>query len=274
MNHSLSDSIRPNRPRPSHGEQNIAAIAESVHEDCRESIRNRSQHLGLTYGTTWRHHFASWALEKLQEVPAFSSQILFSDEAHFELNGYVNKQNCCIWDEEQFKENQELPVWCGLLADGIIRPYIFKNDVGENVTVNDHRYRVMITDYLMSEIEARDHGCIWFQQGGATFHSSHQLINLLREHFGKQIISRFAPVDWPSRSCDITPLDFFLWGYVKSKVHTDNPASTQTLEQNITRVIRQLPVEILERVIENWTKRMNHLRRSRGQHLKEIIFKK
>ena len=39
--------------------------------------------------------------------------------------------------------------------------------------------------------------------------------------------------------------------------------------RHITRVIRQLPVEMLERV-ENWTQRMDHLRRSNGQHLIDI----
>ena len=73
-------------------------------------------------------------------------------------------------------------------------------------------------------------------------------MGLLRKHFGEQIISRFEPVDWPPRSCDITPLVFSLWVYVKSKVYADNPASIQALEQNITRVIHQLPVEMLERV--------------------------
>ena len=41
---------------------------------------------------------------------ALRSSILFSDEAHFWLNGYVNKQNCRIWDEEQPEEIQELPL--------------------------------------------------------------------------------------------------------------------------------------------------------------------
>ena len=40
----------------------------------------------------------------------FSSQILFCDEAHLWLNGYVNKQNCRIWNEEQPEEIQELPL--------------------------------------------------------------------------------------------------------------------------------------------------------------------
>ena len=42
-----------------------------------------------------------------------STKILFSDEAHFWLNGYVNKQNCRIWDEEQPEEVQELPLHPG-----------------------------------------------------------------------------------------------------------------------------------------------------------------
>jgi len=99
---------------------------------------------------------------------------------------------------------------------------------------------------------------------------------LLRERFGEQLISRLGPVNWPPRSCDITPLDFFLWDYVKSKVYMDKPAMIEALEANITRVIGQIPLEMLERVIENWNFRMDHviMNRSYGQHLKEIIFKK
>ena len=98
-------------------------------------------------------------------------------------------------------------------------------------------------------------------------------MDLLRGHFEEQLISRFGPVNWPPRSCNITPLDFFLWGYVMSKVYADKLDTTQALEANITRVINAIPVEMLERDIQNWTLRMDNLRRSCGQHLKEIIFK-
>ncbi|GFW86328.1 transposable element Tc3 transposase [Trichonephila clavipes] len=70
-----------------------------------------------------------------------------SDEAHFWLNGYVNKQNCRIWSEanpqvyvETPLHPEKLTVWCALWAGGIIGPYFFKNDEGHNVTVDgdDH----------------------------------------------------------------------------------------------------------------------------------------
>ena len=70
-----------------------------------------------------------------------------------------------------------------------------------------------------------------------------------------------------------TPLDYFLWGWVKAHVYTDKLGSIDILEDNIEAFIREIPTEMLERVCQNWIKRMDHLRHSRDQHLLEIIFK-
>ncbi|GFV15888.1 hypothetical protein TNCV_988711 [Trichonephila clavipes] len=40
----------------------------------------------------------------------FNKRILFSDEAHFWLNGYVNKQNCRIWREANLQVYVETPL--------------------------------------------------------------------------------------------------------------------------------------------------------------------
>ncbi|GFY05755.1 uncharacterized protein TNCV_4404221 [Trichonephila clavipes] len=54
---------------------------------------------------------------------------------------------------------------------------------------------------------------LWFQQDGATCHTARATIDLLlKDTFGDRLISRFGPVNWPPRSCDLTPLDY-LWGY-------------------------------------------------------------
>ncbi|GFV40335.1 uncharacterized protein TNCV_4900541 [Trichonephila clavipes] len=49
--------------------------------------------------------------------------------------------------------------------------------------------------------------------------AQHVTIDLFKDTFGDRLISRFGPVNWPPRSCDLTPLDYFLWGYVKSLVY-------------------------------------------------------
>ncbi|GFX51412.1 uncharacterized protein TNCV_3103451 [Trichonephila clavipes] len=71
--------------------------------------------------------FVEWAQNEIAVVPDFNKRILFSDEAHFWLNGYVNKQNCHIWSEanpqvyvETPLHPEKLTVWCALWAGGIL----------------------------------------------------------------------------------------------------------------------------------------------------------
>ena len=87
-----------------------------------------------------------WALEQLEVDENFGKKIIFSDEAHFWLNGLVNKQNCRIWGESNPQKIQQLTmhtekvtVCCGLCSAGIIGPFLFKNDAGATVTVNGVR---------------------------------------------------------------------------------------------------------------------------------------
>ncbi|GFT56110.1 uncharacterized protein TNCV_4625941 [Trichonephila clavipes] len=196
-----------------------------------------------------RRRFVEWAQNEIAVVPAFHKRILFSDEAHFWLNGYVNKQNCRIWSEANPQvyvelHPEKLTVWCALWAGGIIGPYFFKNDEGHNE--------------------------LWFQQDCASCHTARAAIDLLKDAFGDRLISRFGPVNWPPRSCDLTPIDYFLWGYAKSLVYADKPQTLDHLEDNIRRVIRP---QMLEKVIENWTSRLDYIRASRGSPMPEIIFK-
>ncbi|GFW10202.1 uncharacterized protein TNCV_1849191 [Trichonephila clavipes] len=74
-----------------------------------------------------RRRFVEWAQNEIAVVPDFHKRILFSDEAHFWLNGYVNKQNCHIWSEanpqvyvETPLHPEKLTVWCALWAGGIL----------------------------------------------------------------------------------------------------------------------------------------------------------
>ncbi|GFY32099.1 pyruvate kinase [Trichonephila clavipes] len=205
-----------------------------------------------------RRRFVEWTQNEIAVAPDFHKRILFSDEAHFWLNGYVNKQNCCIWSEanpqvyvETSLHPEKLTVWCALWAGGIIGPYFFKNDEGHNVTVNGDRYRAMSTNFFIPELNNHDVQELWFQQDGATCHTARATIDLLKDTFGDRLISRFGPVNWPPRSCDLTPLDYFLWGYVKSLVYADKPQMLDHSEDNICHVIADIRPQMLEKVIEN-----------------------
>ncbi|GFX47838.1 putative LOC100569746 [Trichonephila clavipes] len=109
--------------------------------------------------------------------------------------------------------------------------------------------------------------------GNDSCHTARATIDLLKDTFGDRLISRFGPVNWPPRSWDLTPLDYFLWGCVKSLIYADKPQTLDHLEDNIRRVIADIRPQTLEKVIENWTSRLNYIRASRGSHMPEIIIK-
>ena len=97
-------------------------------------------------------------------------KIIFSDEAHFDLGRYVNKQNCSIWGTENPHAYIEKPthpkrvtVWCRFWSRSIIRPFFFENELGKAVKVNGNRYRAMLKELWFTKIEEEFIGNIWFQ---------------------------------------------------------------------------------------------------------------
>jgi hypothetical protein len=304
----VSEVKSPVRRRRVRSAENIAAVAESVAENPRMSIPRRSQQLHITQTSLHRilhkdlhlhaykvqlvqelkprdheqrRTFVQWALRMQENIPQFLSKIILSDEAHFHLSGFVNKQNCRIWGSENPRIIVEKPlypqrvtVWCGFWAGGVIGPYFFENNEGETVTVNAQRYRTMLTDFLWPILDEMDVGDVYFQQDGATSHTSGETIALLRQRFPGRVISRRGDINWPPRSCDLTPLDFFLWGYVKDKVYANNPPTIEVLKDNIRAVIREIEQPMCGRVMQHFFQRMEICNRSRGGHLSDIVFHK
>ena len=127
---------------------------------------------------------------------------MFSDEAHFELGGYFNKQNCRIWGEEnpqiiheKLMHPKQVSVWCALWSGGVIGHYFFENATGEvtatgeALTVNCDQYHQMITVFLWPELMNIDLGDIWFLQDVATPHFANETITLLHTKFPGHVIT-------------------------------------------------------------------------------------
>lgn len=303
---STVDLKSPGRRRSGRTDQNIALVCDSVAVSPVKSIRRRSQQLGLRYSSVrrilrndlkfWaykmqltqqlkvadhqkRRQFVDWVLRKRQEDDSFAQNIIFSDEAHFLLNGFVNKQNCRIWGSENprvINERemyaQRVTVWCGFWSGGVIGPYFFEDQEGRAVTVNGDRYRTMIREFLWPHLDGMNTDELWFQQDGATCHAARETIALLRERFQDRVISRNSDHQWPPRSCDLTPCDFHLWGYLKSLVYANKPRNINDLKEEIRRVVGEMELETCRAVIRNFVDRVEACQRSRGGHMHDIIF--
>ena len=178
-------------------------------------------------------------------IRIFVRKIIFSDEAHVWLNGFVNKQNMRHWSDSNpyilhasSFHPDKITVWCGLRAGAVIGPYFYRDDDQDrHGTVNGNRYLSMITEYFWPQLDDMDleleFGAMWFQQNDATSHTANVTINLLETKFGERVISRNGPVAWSPRSCDLMPLDYFLWDYVKSMVYANKPATIDEFRTNV-----------------------------------------
>ncbi|CAK9806866.1 hypothetical protein ANTPLA_LOCUS5061 [Anthophora plagiata] len=113
---------------------------------------------------------------------------------------------------------------------------------------------------------------MWFQQDGTTCYTARETIQLLHESFPVRVISRFGDQNWPPRSCNLTPLDFFLWGSLKSKVYTNKPTTTHALKEEIGRCINEIQPHLCKTVMENFDKRVRMCQQSRGDHLPDMLF--
>ena len=107
---------------------------------------------------------------------------------------------------------------------------------------------------------------MWFQQDRATTHTAKHVLSWLHETFGENFISFKTENIWPPYSPDLNPLDFFLWGYLKDKVYTPEPATLQDLKNAFRREIEKITPEICESLIDNFKKRLDVIIAQKGRH--------
>ena len=219
--------------------------------------------------------------ERLEEDPDFLGRLIMSDEAHFALNGSVSRQNLRFWTTENLREIMETPlhsarvtVWCGFAETSKIGPFFFQTANGQAVTVNGERYGEMLKGYFIPAVDNMDLVNPFFQQDGATCHTTRENMSVLRSRFPGHVISRFGDIEWPARSPDLSQLDFFLWGYLKGRVYRGNPTTLDQLKDVIRREIRLISPEITSAVMKSMRKRAEFCIASKGRHMKDIIFKK
>ena len=117
---TLLDVPVPKRRRIARSQEINAAVSASIKNEPNQSIPRRSQESGIAQTTLWRimrkylglhafkikliqelklldhlkrRKFSNLAMAKLEENEEFHRKIIFSDEGHFWLNDFVNKQN-------------------------------------------------------------------------------------------------------------------------------------------------------------------------------------
>jgi hypothetical protein len=62
-------------------------------------------------------------------------------------------------------------------------------------------------------------------------------------------------IGWPARSPDLTPCDFFLWGFLKAKVYARRPGTIEQLKEAIRQEIAAIPPAMIRKAMDNFRER-------------------
>lgn len=229
-----------------------------------------------------RLQFCEDFMSRNDRYPDFIEKVLFSDEATFYLNGHVNRQNCRYWSdtnphwmqEYRTQRPQKVNVWAGIIGNTIIGPYFFEENLTGALYLNFlqntliHELIRLFPDNLNPNTVDNT---IWFQQDGAPPHYDVNVRNFLNATFPNRWIGRRGPLEWPARSPDLTPLDFFLWGYLKSKVYVNKPPNLEELMERIRQEVRNITPEILANVRNECINRIGYCQLVNGEHFQHLI---
>lgn len=223
-----------------------------------------------------RLEYCTWLTNKYNEDNNFIKNILFTDESRFCNNAMFNRQNVRYWSQNnrrivrpgRFQERFGVNIWAGVLGNRIFGPILFQG------TLTGARYLNFLRHHIQNELDDLPlllYRNIYFQQDGAPPHNTREVSQYLLQTFGDNVISTHGPVRWPARSPDLTPLDFFLWGYIKSLVYITPVMTLQELEHRILRAFETITPEMLERVAENNLRRARECRAQNGGHFEQMF---
>ena len=137
-------------------------------------------------------------------------------------------------------------------------------------------YRIFFQPRL-GEIFNDQHGAdnVWFQQDGATAHTSRRSLSLLREMFPGHVISLRGDIGWPPRSPDLTPLRFFFFplGLPQSKGLRTTSPNFGSSEGGDTTEVAAITPEMILKVMDNYRERLHQCINIQGRHLSDALFK-
>lgn len=292
---NYSGKEKAGRPKTSRSLENISAVENKVLENPKTSVRRLAANLDMSKSTVQRilkglnltpykpkilhklHEedladrvqFSEDFLEILNADPEILKLIMFSDEANFHINGAVNRHNCRYWSQEPPEELHETPlhspkvvVWCAFWSGGVIGPFFFSGNV------DGDSYLAMLKDYFIPEIEDYDeYDEVFFMQDGAPPHFKKDVRQFLSQKFPERVIGRGCDIPWPARSPDLTPCDFFLWGYLKQIVYSEPIQDLEHLKQRIRGACGQVTAEMRAKVLLNFRNRLEKVIENAGGHI-------
>jgi hypothetical protein len=144
------------------------------------------------------------------------------------------------------------------MNDKLVGPFFFSEK-----TVIGRSYSDLLKLYALLQLTPKT-----IQQGGGPPLFCHHVRNHLNREMAGKGIGRGGPIAWPSRSPDLTPLDFFLWGYMKNTVYQIKINYLQHMKASIRDAVATVTPNMLQATWNEVEYRLDICRATKGAHTK------
>lgn len=202
--------------------------------------------------------------------------IVFSDESPFVIEQYVNKQNDRVYLPKMSAENLHLRmatrkqgapmvmVWGAVTADGR-SPLVF---IEHGVKINAQIYQETILEGALKPWADKHFGRRpWtFQQDSAPSHKA----RINQEWLKNNVPCFISSSQWLANSPDANPLDFSVWGILKSKVGTKKYQSVDHLKKALRREWAKIPQSQLRAACDGFVSRLKAIIKAKGGHIENL----
>lgn len=290
------------RPRTVRTPEMEEQVIDMIEHNPTRSTRSIAQELGVNHSLVWnvlhsaqfhpfhytrvhsllpddferRTNYCNWLLQQVEEHPNFTSRIMWTDEANFSRDGFFNQRNSHYYSLENphvvYERNHQyrfsVNVWAGIMGTRLIGPVFLPHRLNA-----EHFMHFLENDFqnFLDDIPLAQLNNMWLQLDGAPAHNAAPVRIRLDEQFPGRWIGRAGPVLWPARSPDLTPLDTFFWGHVKSIVYRTPVQNVQDLINRIRAAAQTVDENMLHRVQNNIIRRAQQCLEVQGQNFEHLL---
>lgn len=234
--------------------------------------------LPLDHGS--RLNFAQIIRERIVVDDGFHTNILFTDESCFTRRGMTNLHNEHIYADENphaikgrhYQREFKINVWVGIIGNFMVGPFRLPDRLDGASYL---RFLQEILPELLEDLPLNLRLNMFFMHDGAPPHFARAVREYLNEQFAGRWIGRGqeAPIQWPPRSPDLNPCDFFIWGALKTKVYEVQINNAEQLWNRIQNAVNALREndDVLRRVHFNFLRRVDLCINEGGGHIEHLL---
>uniref|UniRef100_A0A914E450 Transposase n=1 Tax=Acrobeloides nanus TaxID=290746 RepID=A0A914E450_9BILA len=233
-----------------------------------------------------RRKFAQDQLDHIHKWSPILKSMWFTGETKFYIDGRVEGNNLVYtanrktddsvnWPHNvvrQYQPSQEphITVWAAMNAGLIIGPYFFDGEI------SPESYKEILEKFvheLLRVTTSIEHPI--FIHDDSKVHANADVTSYIEQQFPHHWIgtgSTYAA--WPHHSSDLSPINFFLWGYIKSRVYKTrfNFGDLEELKQRILLAFKKITLDLLEESVEEYKTRLERVHKTRGDLVDATIY--